>query len=84
MIEDHFSIYLVLIPHCMTEVLAKECKSGKSTVLVLGTVTSGASTRRIAVLISIANLHICRILSRAHGFQAITFKRSSLTKISFF
>ena len=31
-------MYLVLIPHCMTEILAKECKSGKSTVLTLGTV----------------------------------------------
>ena len=31
-------MYLVLIPHCMTEILAKECKSGKSTVLALGTV----------------------------------------------
>ena len=40
MIEDHFGMYLVLIPHCMTEILAKECKSEKSTVLVLGTVHS--------------------------------------------
>ena len=31
-------MYLVLIPHCMTEILSKECKSGKSTVLALGTV----------------------------------------------
>ena len=31
-------MYLVLIAHCMTEILAKECKSGKSTVLALGTV----------------------------------------------
>ena len=31
-------MYLVLIPHCMTEILANECKSGKSTVLALGTV----------------------------------------------
>ena len=31
-------MYLVLIPHCMTEILAKECKSGKSTVLALGAV----------------------------------------------
>ena len=31
-------MYLVLVPHCMTEILAKECKSGKSTVLALGTV----------------------------------------------
>ena len=31
-------MYLVLIPHCMTEILAKECKNGKSTVLALGTV----------------------------------------------
>ena len=31
-------MYLVLIPHCMTEILAKEYKSGKSTVLALGTV----------------------------------------------
>ena len=31
-------MYLVLTPHCMTEILAKECKSGKSTVLALGTV----------------------------------------------
>ena len=32
-------LYLVLIPHYMTEILlAKECKSGKSTVLALGTV----------------------------------------------
>ena len=38
MIEDDFGMYLVLIPHCMTEILAKECKSGKSTVLALGTV----------------------------------------------
>ena len=38
MIEDHIGMYLVLIPHCMTEILAKECKSGKSTVLALGTV----------------------------------------------
>ena len=27
------------VPHCMTEILAKDCKSGKSTVLVLGTVS---------------------------------------------
>ena len=40
MIEDHFGTYLVLIPHCMTEILAKECKSGKSTVLALGTVVA--------------------------------------------
>ena len=40
MIEDHFGMYLVLIPHCMTEILAKECKSGKSTVLALGTVST--------------------------------------------
>ena len=33
MIEDHFGMYL-----CMTEILAKECKSGKSTVSALGTV----------------------------------------------
>ena len=38
MIEDHFGVYLILIPHCMTEILAKESKSGKSTVLALGTV----------------------------------------------
>ena len=38
MIEDHFGMYIVLIPHCTTEILAKECKSGKSTVLALGTV----------------------------------------------
>ena len=31
-------MYLVLIPHYMTEILVKECKSGKSTVLALGTV----------------------------------------------
>ena len=31
-------MHLVLIPHCMTEILAKECKIGKSTVLALGTV----------------------------------------------
>ena len=31
-------MHLVLIPHCMTGILAKEYKSGKSTVLVLGTV----------------------------------------------
>ena len=31
-------MYLVLIPHCMTEIIVKECKSGKSTVLALGTV----------------------------------------------
>ena len=31
-------MYLVLIPHFMTKIIAKECKSGKSTVLVLGTV----------------------------------------------
>ena len=41
MIEDHFGMYLVLIAHCMTEILAKECKSGKSTVLALGTVVVG-------------------------------------------
>ena len=34
-------MYLVLIPHCMTEILAKECKSGKFTVLALGTVLLG-------------------------------------------
>ena len=28
MIEDHHGMYLVLIPHCMTEILPKECKSG--------------------------------------------------------
>ena len=39
MIKDHFGMYLVLIPHCITEILAKECKSGKSTVLALGTVS---------------------------------------------
>ena len=39
MIEDHFGMYLVLIPHCMTEILAKECKSGKSTDLAFGTVS---------------------------------------------
>ena len=38
MIENHFGMYLVLIPHCMTEILAKESKNGKSTVLALGTV----------------------------------------------
>ena len=31
-------MYLVLKPHCMTEILAKECKSGISSVLALGTV----------------------------------------------
>ena len=31
-------MYLVLIPHCMREILAKECKSGKFTVLALDTV----------------------------------------------
>ena len=31
-------MYLVLISHCMTKVLAKECKTGKSTVLALSTV----------------------------------------------
>ena len=31
-------MYLALISHCMTEILAKECKNGKSTVLALGTV----------------------------------------------
>ena len=40
MIEDHFRMHLVLIPHCITEILAKECKSGESTVLALGTVKS--------------------------------------------
>ena len=29
MIEDSFDTHLVLIPHCMTEILPKECKSGK-------------------------------------------------------
>ena len=38
MIEDHFGMFLVLIPHCMTEILARECKSGKSTILAFGTV----------------------------------------------
>ena len=38
MIEDHFGMYLLLVPHCMTEILAKECKSGKSAVLVFSTV----------------------------------------------
>ena len=38
-------MYLVLIPHCMTEILAKECKSGKSTVLALGTVVYGFSNK---------------------------------------
>ena len=38
MIDHDFGKYLVLIPHCVTEILAKECKSGKSTVLALGTV----------------------------------------------
>ena len=38
MIEDYFGIYVVLIPNCMTEIIAKECKSGKSTLLALGTV----------------------------------------------
>ena len=33
-------MYLVLISHCMTEILAKECKSGKLTLLVLGTLTA--------------------------------------------
>ena len=33
--------YLVLIPHSMTELLAKECKSGKHTVLALDTVFCG-------------------------------------------
>ena len=31
-------MYPALIPHCMTEILAKECKNGKSTVLALVTV----------------------------------------------
>ena len=36
MIEDHFGMYLVLIPHCMTEILlAKECKSGNLLLLPL-------------------------------------------------
>ena len=39
-------MYLVLIPHCMTEILAKECKSGKSTVLALGAVFIQARTER--------------------------------------
>ena len=39
MIEGHFVMYLVLIHHCMTEILVKECNSGKCTVLVLGTVS---------------------------------------------
>ena len=47
MIEDHFGMYLVLIPHCMTEILAKECKSGKSTVLALGTVYANARGRKL-------------------------------------
>ena len=47
MIEDDFGKYLVLIPHCMTEILAKECKSGISTVLALGTV--GLSFRTFTV-----------------------------------
>ena len=38
MVEGHFGTYLVLIPNCMTEILAKECKSGKSNVLALDTV----------------------------------------------
>ena len=33
---DHFGMYLVLIP----EIIAKECKSRKSTVLALGTVAT--------------------------------------------
>ena len=38
-------MFLVLIPHCMTEILAKECKSGKSTVLALGTVRAWSGSR---------------------------------------
>ena len=37
-IEEHFDMYLVLIAHCMTEIAAKEWKSGDSTLLALGTV----------------------------------------------
>ena len=54
MIGDHFGMYLVLTPHCMTEILAKECKSGKSTVLALGTVAGvfgSNSTSRGTVLL---------------------------------
>ena len=29
MIEDHFGMHLVVIPYCMTDILAKECKKWK-------------------------------------------------------
>ena len=45
---DQFSMCLVLKPHCMTDILAKECKSGKSTVLALGTVHPPTSVQGVA------------------------------------
>ena len=56
MIEDHFGMHLVLIPHCMTKILAKECKSGKSTVLALGTMGTRliASSTHFLALIHVA------------------------------
>ena len=42
-------MHLVLIPHCMTEILAKECKSGESTVLALSTVVPLVSAAHSAL-----------------------------------
>ena len=45
-------MYLVLIHHCMTEILAKECKSGKSTVLAPGNVSTVATVPRYTLVFS--------------------------------
>ena len=52
MIEDYFGMYLVLIPIYMTEILAKECKSGKSTVLALGTVSQATLINLLSRLLT--------------------------------
>ena len=46
-------MYLVLIAHCMTEILAKECKSGKSTVLALGTVAVANGWSLLSVMVEL-------------------------------